>query len=307
METRRLEYFVRIVDAGSITKAAAQIGIAQPALSQQLGILEAEFKARLLHRTSQGIVTTAAGADLYRHARIILRQLEQAHQLVSDASQKPAGPVSLGLPTTSANLLTIPILEAVRTRFPDVHLKISEGVSGMLTELVLNARLDMSLLFLAGPMTGLQVEPLWIEDLLLIAPAEAELPKKMSIAEAARLPLLMPAQGNGSRNVLNALLARHDLTPNVVADIDSTLSLKRAVEKGLGYTFLPWAAVHEEVGSDRLSVTAVDEPAMVRTVSLCSPSAMPVTAASDCLTAIIRQQVEELLTRRNVPGIRAPS
>lgn len=307
METRRLDYFVRIVDAGSITKAAAQIGIAQPALSQQLGILEAEFKARLLNRTSQGVATTAAGADLYRHARIILRQLEQAHQLVGDAEQRPSGPVSLGLPTTSANLLTIPILTTMRARFPDVQLKITEGISGMLSELVLNARLDLSLLFQPGPVAGLQVEPLWIEDLLLIGPAEAELPKKMSIAEAARLPLLMPAQGNGSRNVLNSLMARYALTPHIVADIDSTPSLKRAVEKGLGYTFLPWAAVHEEVGKDLLGVTAIDEPAMVRTVSLCSPSAMPATTASRCLSTVIREQVEELLTRRNVPGIRPPA
>lgn len=62
METRRLDYFVRIVDAGSITKAAAQIGIVQSALSRQLGCLEAEFKARLLNRTSQGVVTTAGDA-----------------------------------------------------------------------------------------------------------------------------------------------------------------------------------------------------------------------------------------------------
>lgn len=306
METRRLDYFVRIVDAGSITKAAAQIGIAQPALSQQLGILEAEFKARLLHRTAQGVATTAAGADLYRHARIILRQLEQAHLLVQDSEQKPSGPVSLGLPTTSANLLTIPILEAMRSRFPDVRLKVTEGLSGMLAELVMNARLDMSLLFQSGPSPGLQVEPLWVEDLLLIGPADAELPKKMSMTDAARLPLLMPAHGNGARNVLNAVLARHGLTPNIVADIDSTISLKRAVGKGLGYTFMPWAAVYEEVGNDLLTVTALDDPAMVRTVSLCSPSAMPRTSASDCLAAVIRQQVSDLLTRGNLPGIRFP-
>lgn len=307
METRRLEYFIQIVESKSINKAAARIGIAQPALSQQLAILEGEFKTKLLLRTTQGVELTPAGLALYTQATLILRQLKQAQQMVADEERSPSGAVSLGLPTTTANLLTMPVLEGTRSRFPNILLQVKEGLSGDLAELLVKARLDLCVLFAADPLPGVEVLPLWVEDLLLVAPPGSDLPRRMSIGKAARLPLVMPAQGNGARNVLNAVLDKHGLAANIVAEIDSTTSLKRAVQKGIGYTFLPWAAIHEEVGRDDLVVTAVDDPGMVRTVALCSPALVPRTRPMECLTGIILEEVARLLGRRNVPGIRPPA
>jgi LysR family nitrogen assimilation transcriptional regulator len=306
METRRLDYFVQIVDSGSITKAAARLGIAQPALSQQLAILEAEFKTKLLLRNAQGVELTASGATLYKQALVVLRQLRHAHEMVAEENASPSGSVSIGLPTTTANLLSLPILEATRSQYPNVRLQIKEGLSGDIAELVAKARLDIALLFASGAVQGLDVHPLWVEELLLVGPGEATMPKRISLSDAARLPLVMPAQGNGARNVLNAVLARQSLEPNIVAEIDSTISLKRAVQRGLGYTFLPWAAIFEEVGRDELTVTAVDEPDMVRTVAMCSPASVPGTRAIECLKGIILERVSDLLDSRRVPGMRAP-
>ena len=78
MNLRRLKYFVKIVDIGSLTQASEILHIAQPALSQQLATLEGEFQQQLLVRTKRGVTPTEAGKVLYRHAQIILRQFEQA-------------------------------------------------------------------------------------------------------------------------------------------------------------------------------------------------------------------------------------
>ena len=306
METRRLDYFVQIVDSGSITKAAARIGIAQPALSQQLAILEAEFKTKLLLRNAQGVELTSAGATLYKQALVILRQLKHAQEMVAEEDASPSGFVAIGLPTTTANLLSMPILEATRARYPNVRLQIKEGLSSDIAELVIKARLDIALLFADGPVAGLHVVPLWVEELLFVESANAPSRKRISLGEAAKLPLVMPAQGNGARNVLDTVLARQSLQPNIVAEIDSTISLKRAVQRGLGCTFMPWAAVHEEVGRDELVVTAVDDPDMVRTVALCCPASVPGTRAIECLKGVILEQVSDLLNKRRVPGMRAP-
>ena len=77
MNIRRLRYFLKIIDVGSLTGAAEVLHIAQPALSQQLSTLEAEFKQRLVIRSKQGVTPTTAGLVLYRHAQTILRQLDQ--------------------------------------------------------------------------------------------------------------------------------------------------------------------------------------------------------------------------------------
>ena len=77
---RRLQYFVKIVDIGSLTQAADVLHIAQPALSQQLATLEGEVRQQLLVRTKRGVTPTEAGKVLYRHAQLILRQCEQAQR-----------------------------------------------------------------------------------------------------------------------------------------------------------------------------------------------------------------------------------
>ena len=78
METRRLATFVRIVDVGSLTRAADVLHIAQPALSQQINALEADLGQRLLIRSKLGVEPTEAGAALYRHAQVILKQVDDA-------------------------------------------------------------------------------------------------------------------------------------------------------------------------------------------------------------------------------------
>ena len=78
MNLRRLKYFVKIVDVGSLTQAADLLHIAQPALSQQLATLEGEVHQQLLLRTKRGVTPTEAGKVLYRHAQLILRQCDQA-------------------------------------------------------------------------------------------------------------------------------------------------------------------------------------------------------------------------------------
>lgn len=87
MNFRRLKYFVKIVDIGSLTQAAEVLHIAQPALSQQVATLEGELDQQLLIRTKRGVTPTEAGKVLYTHARTILRQCEQAQLAVNNVGQ----------------------------------------------------------------------------------------------------------------------------------------------------------------------------------------------------------------------------
>lgn len=97
MNLRRLKYFVKIVDIGSLTQAAEALYIAQPALSQQVATLEGELSQQLLIRTRRGVTPTEAGKILYTHARTILRQCEQAQQAVGNVGQVLGGKVPIGL------------------------------------------------------------------------------------------------------------------------------------------------------------------------------------------------------------------
>jgi len=173
MDIRRLGAFVKIVDTGSLTRAADNLHVAQPALSQQVAALEAQFRQRLLIRSKRGVVPTEAGRTLYRHAQIILRQLSQAHTDVSQSTQTVAGSVSLGLaPYSAGSVLALPLLRLVRERFPGILLQINENFGGVISELVMTGKMDMALIYQPGPIRGVKFEPMFEEDLYLVKSRE---------------------------------------------------------------------------------------------------------------------------------------
>ena len=158
----------KIVDSGSITKAAAALHVAQPALSQQVSALETELKQRLLIRSKQGVEPTAAGHTLYRHAQTILRLVEQARIDVAASGAAPSGRVSIAIaPYSMASSLTPRIISEVGRRYPDIVLHLTEIYGGVLSEAIKNGRLDMALIYEPGPIRGVQFTTMIVEDLHL--------------------------------------------------------------------------------------------------------------------------------------------
>ena len=108
MDFRHLRSFVRIVDLGSLSRAATSLHVAQPALSQQIAKLEAQVKGQLLNRSSKGVTVTPAGQELYRFAVSILRQVNDAKSAIQDTAAMPAGRVALAFPLSLTAALALP-------------------------------------------------------------------------------------------------------------------------------------------------------------------------------------------------------
>ena len=166
MNLRRLKYFVKIVDIGSLTQAAEVLHIAQPALSQQVATLEGELDQQLLIRTKRGVTPTEAGKILYTHARTILRQCEQAQLAVNNVGQTLSGQVSIGLaPGTAASAITMPLLQTVRNELPEVMVYLQESSGTILNDKLIDGQLDMAVLYERSPVAGIVSQPLLKEDL----------------------------------------------------------------------------------------------------------------------------------------------
>src|SRR6188508_877849 len=145
MDARRLRYFVQIVDSGSITRAAALSGVAQPALSQQLAILENELKVKLLDRSVSGVTPTAAGRILYARAQVILRQFDELRDAVHREAQPLSGTVLVGVPPTMISRFGLPLIGKVCTQHPEMHLQIREEGSLVLHELLTSGKIELSI------------------------------------------------------------------------------------------------------------------------------------------------------------------
>jgi LysR family nitrogen assimilation transcriptional regulator len=294
VDTRRLQTFIKIVDAGSITRAADILHIAQPALSQQVSALETQFGQQLLIRSKRGVVPTEAGKALYRHAQRILRQLELAEADVAVSARFPAGHVSVGLaPLSAGSQLGFPLLVATRTRYPDVLLHLNENSGGVLSEAIMTGRMDLALLYGAGPIRGVSFEPAFAEPLLLVEPGDATQgdDDHVTVCELAGLALFLPSGVHSLRRVVDAALLTAAVTPVVVGEVESALTLGRAVRAGLGATILPASVAARLPEVADLRSRRIVEPALSMTMSLCcseqQPLSEPATVVRDLFVEIL--------------------
>jgi LysR family nitrogen assimilation transcriptional regulator len=308
VDTRRLQAFLKIVDTGSLTRAADILHIAQPALSQQIAALEAHFGQQLLIRSKQGVAPTEAGRALYRHAQLILKQLDLAQADVSRSAKVLSGSVSVGLaPYSTASTLALSLLQAVREAHPDIVLYINENFGSILSEHIMNGRLDMAVIYDAGPMRGVHFDPLHTEELFLIAPPNTALPSGQSdvpLAEIAGLDLLLPSGIHVLRKVVTLAFSRLKLFPRVVAEIESVATLGDAIAEGTGATILPWSMVTRIKNSEDLVVRRVVNPVIEATISMCVSDHLPMSVPALAVHAILLELVKGIGVSGEWQGIK---
>jgi LysR family nitrogen assimilation transcriptional regulator len=297
MDVRQLKYFVAIVDAGSVSKAAQKLFVAQPSLSQQIVGLETELKTKLLLRSSQGVKPTTAGSALYRHARLVLRQMEQIRADVREDGGSEAGVVGVGLPTTTAAILAPPLFDHVRKRFPGIRLQIFESMSGYIGELLPNGRLDLAMLFRDSETAGMTVIPVFDEDLYVMGSGTLALSGDEAacrLGSLANVPLVAPGAPNELRLIIERVFQRHDVELNIVADIDSLPTLVAIACAGSACTILPASALAQRTPRSRPVMRRIVDPVVSRPASVCWSHALPVSAAALAVRRLIVELIGEL-------------
>src|SRR6478672_6519497 len=248
MDLRQIEYFVRVAELGSFTRAAAALDIAQPALSRQVRLLEVELRQNLLVRNGRGAVPTEAGKTLLEHGRGILHQVQRAKEDLGRLRGGLSGRVAVGLPNSVARVLTVPLTRAFREQMPDARLSISEGLSGALEAGLVSGRLDIVVLYNAQPSRELDATPLMDEELLLVRARPPGLhedppPGPVTLDEVAALPLVIPTRPNAIRMHVEARMADIGRRPQVALEIDGVSAILELVRDGAGCAILTRNAV----------------------------------------------------------------
>ena len=306
MELRQLRYFVKVVEAGSISRAALALNLVQSALSQQITRLEGELCTRLLQRTPQGVTPTEAGVAFFREAQLTLRHAEQAVRSAQQA--RLSGTVSVGLAPTTAAVLGLPLMQAMRERYPDVRLHMVESLSGHLSAMLNARQLDLAVLFdlPSGSTQAVQaarrwsVWPLIEEDIFLISARHAvkpAWPKALSLAQLQDHPLILPTGPHGLRSTLDAAFMRAKLTPLVALEVDSLSMLMDAVRVGMGATLQPGSAVARQAhAAEFFHMAHITDHQLKRSNCLCglsddelSPAALAARVViSDCARTLVQ-------------------
>jgi LysR family nitrogen assimilation transcriptional regulator len=300
MDLKQLEYFVRVAEMGSFTRAALALDIAQPALSRQVRLLEVELHQNLLTRNGRGAVPTEAGQLLLAHGRGILHQVERAREELGRVRGSLAGRVAVGLPTSLARMLTVPLTRAFRQQMPDATISISEGLSVAMQESLVNGRLDIAVLYNAQPGFETEIAPLLEENLLLVQARppglqEEPAPGPISLKEVSELPLVIPSRPNAIRMHVESEMANIGCRLKIALEIDGVSAILDLVADGAGSAVLSRNAVASSVRPSAYTLRAISTPGLRTKVSLATSSQRPTTLTQQATLTLIKETVARII------------
>jgi LysR family transcriptional regulator, nitrogen assimilation regulatory protein len=269
MDLRDLKCFILTAELGSITRASGELGLVQSALSRKVQALEEELGCTLFNRLPRGIQLTPAGRRFLDRARRIVREVEFARSDAREGGGELSGAVSLGLSPTLAPLLAPDCLAQTAMDAPGIQLKIVEGFSSTLLDLLLTGRIDLAVLTNPPRTTMLRQEPSVSEEILVVTPPGARgIQPFFSLDELCNEPVVVTS---GLRTVIEEQLHKHGRALNVVAEIDSVEAIRRMVMRGQAVTLMPASTFHEDVREHRLDAFHVTHASLHRLLVIARP------------------------------------
>src|ERR1700733_15266183 len=204
MELRSLHYFVRIAELGSITRAAAHLHVAQPALTRHVQRLEEELNVALFTRANRGVRLTEAGQKLLDGATRILRDIERTGDEIRAQDAHPSGKIILGITPTLCPVLVPDLFARMRRDYPMIELKVMHAGMVRLEEFVIDGRVDIALLSELSRSRLIVSTRLAEEEMVLLTRPGVRGSGTVGAEELRATPLIL---GDGLRAAMDALLA----------------------------------------------------------------------------------------------------
>ncbi len=295
MDFKQLRYFVQVAQLGSFTKAALALDVAQPALSRQIRALEVELRQTLLLRDGRGAKVTEAGKQLLEHGLGILHQVDRALEDLGRVQGRLAGHVVVGMPTTLARRLAVPLMRSFRQQLPDARLSIREGLSVDLTEDLQIGRLDIALLYNPQHPQDLETKAISQEHLVLIqrkpskdkgVNADTAL-APINLVDLATMPLLIPSRPNAIRLLVDTEMARCGVVPDIALEIDGVTSILELVAEGFGNAVLSADAVADVAHPERFVHRPIVNPSLVTVMAMAVSARRPATLTQAATQGLI--------------------
>lgn len=296
MDIRQLEYFVRVAENRSFSRAAMVLDIAQSALSRQVRALEVELRLSLLTRTGRGVELTEAGERLHAHAVTLLQQLESARNDMQSSRGEPVGHVSIGFPPSIAGHITVSLVERFKRELPRARLSVVEGLSSHMSEWLVAGRIDLAVLYNPDPSLDLEFTPVFSESLCLVSPpgdnSATAIPRTAALSDLAALPLILPERSHMVRRLLERQATLSGWTLHVAWEVSSVQAIIDLVCAGHGHAVLPRSSIRQVRRARGPRIRPLMDPGTDVVVSL----ARPLNRRASVLSHKAAEMVTDMLT-----------
>jgi DNA-binding transcriptional LysR family regulator len=261
--------FSAVAEAGSFNRAAAQLGVSQPAVSRAVQELERQLDTPLLERTGRRVSLTAAGKVLNEHAVALFAIERTAETELAELRQLERGELAIGASSTIGIYLLPQVMGIFQRKHPGVRLFLDIGNTAQIVGRLRTGTLDTA--FVEGPVSGsdLSVRP-WRDDSLVVV-AAADHPlcgrQPVTLDELIRVTFVLREPGSGTREVVEAALRERGVEVRVAMELGSTEAVKQAVAAGLGVSIVSIATISQELELGRLRVLDVPDLLVRRTLT----------------------------------------
>jgi LysR family nitrogen assimilation transcriptional regulator len=295
MDLRGIRYFVQIADCGSITRAAGDLGVAQPALSRHMQSMEEELGMQLLVRLPRGVRLTGAGRQFLDHCRRALRELERGREELRADAGSPRGQVIFGVSPTLGPLLVPGVVERVRRQCPQVALKIVEHFSTLLFDGLLTGRIDVALLTNPSATRALKLTPLISEPIVVLAaPQPKDARRFYTLAELSKTPVLVT---EAIRSIVDDQIGRYGARLDVEYEVNAVEAIGRLLLRGVGPAVMPVSTFHPDIASGHIVAFPIADVNVHRSLMLAHLAERPTSAATDEVSQIVTAEMNALFDR----------
>lgn len=268
MDTRNITYFMAVYEYLHFTKAAENLGISQPTLSQQIRLLEAEVGMPLFDRIGKKVVATEAGRLLHQYGMKMLQAELDAKNAIKELLSEKRGTVRLAVLPSDLDFQLVPLFVEFKTLYPDTKLQAFSTI--YVRDEVLAHKVDLGV-GLRGPVDKRLVQiPLGSEPYELFVHSSSELAKRREITleELTQLALVMYPKGYIGRDLVDEVFREQGLELATVMEAGSASSLLQLVAAGIGVTIQPRGLLKQHPGWEDIVTIPIAGPAPVRHMEL---------------------------------------
>ncbi|WP_051078269.1 LysR family transcriptional regulator [Leeia oryzae] len=296
MDIRQIEYFVRVAELGSFSKAALVLDVAQSALSRQIRLLEVEARQTLLNRNGRGVTLTEAGQVLLEHGRGVLYQLQRTKEELDQVRGGLAGRVCIGLPPSLSRSMAVPLTRVFQQRLPEATLAICEGLSHTLQEQLRNGQMDLALMYNPSSATDIDVTMVCRQPLFLVQhKSHDQQQAPVSLESLSSIGLLMPTKPHAIRMIIESAMASRGLVPRIKMEVDSVPAILDLVVEEFGAAVLSELAVANYRQREKLRISPIGETGMfsLLTLGVCRhrPQTNTHRAAARILLEVLKEHI----------------
>ncbi|WP_413738918.1 LysR family transcriptional regulator [Sodalis sp. RH21] len=295
IELRHLRYFIAVAETLHFGRAAEQLHISQPPLSQQIQILEQQVGARLLDRNNRNVRLTPAGRQFLQEAWLIVEQVNQAAERAARIHRGELGEITIGFTSsTPFNQRISASLLAFRQQHPAVHIQMVETNTKQQIEPLLNGKFDMGVMRNTPLPDALTYRLLLREALVAVVhqdhPLAGALNGKISIRQLASEPFVFFDRqvGTALYDETLLLLKQFAITPYITQEVGEAMTIIGLVSAGLGVSLLP--ASFSRIKIDSVRYLALDEPEAKTEVWLVTHRQRELSASAQMLINLMLRQ-----------------